>query len=284
MVLTESGLQEFLLGAVPQTVAATVGRPAASADGRTLLQAELAPADAAGYTVIVHNYGVEPVEYRLTVMGGVLIDNAGQTAFSGAVGAAQPRSQAGEGLAVPDWIVESGLLNSMADTAEVSQPERAYAVTARRFTGNLYHPVDRHYLWLEPDGQGADITLALTYDAGTDEVIPGLNFWLLTRDGLRQVMKGARASELNLATGAPAADALGDNVLRANIRLADRGPYVLVVFNESKRPAAYTVAVTGALLGDTYGQTNEAAAAAAEMRAAGLAAAVIPDWLAGVAP
>ncbi len=55
--------------------------------------------------------------------------------------------------------------------------------------------------------------------------------------------------------------------MQATLRIGGEGPYTLIVFNDSTAPVAYTLTVEGALLADTFGQTNEAKAAAAEFAA-----------------
>ncbi len=52
--------------------------------------------------------------------------------------------------------------------------------------------------------------------------------------------------------------------MQATLRIGGQTPYTLIVFNDSATPAAYTLHVEGALLADTFGQTNEAKAAVAE--------------------
>jgi hypothetical protein len=138
------------------------------------------------------------------------------------------------------------------------------SVRARRVSGILANTQERHYLNLATDTGGGEITLTLHY-RGLSDAPSKLNFWVMTQDGVRQLVQGGLAQELNLATGLPVAGEPG--VYRARLRMAQNMLYTVVVFSESDFGADYTLSVAGGILVDRYGQTREAHAAEMEVLA-----------------
>ena len=274
VVLTEEGLHAVLAGTAPQDAALAVGAPLRAAKEGVISRATVPAGAASGYTVVVWNTSNVPVSYALAAQGGILIDGAGQT-------------QQTPAPSRPDELLP--LVTAYAQTATLTEeqviqaaPQFAQgaigavgkgAVTAYRISGSLYQLYDRHFLDLIPSRPDAEITVHLSYDTGFQQVSDGkVNFWVLTQSGLQQVMQGALPKELNLATGQPV-DGGRVGEMQATLRIGGEGPYTLIVFNDSTTPAAYTLTVKGALLADTFSQTNEAKAAVAEVAAAGIAVA-----------
>jgi len=267
-VLTEEGLLAMLSGAAPHEAAIATGRLLRAGEDGVISQAIVLAGESAGYTVVVWNESAAPVSYALTARNGVLIDGSGQTA--------QEPAPAQQDDAYP-------LISAFAQTATLTE-ERVFqaapafvdetpftvskdTVTAYRISGSLFQLYDRHFLDLIPARRDAEITVRLSYDSGFQQTTDGkVNFWVLTKNGLQQVMQGAFPNELNLAAGQPAEDGR-PGVMQATLRIGGEGPYTLIVFNDSTAPVAYTLTVEGALLADTFGQTNEAKAAAAEFAA-----------------
>jgi hypothetical protein len=299
VVLSEDGLRRLLAGADFRDVSITGGSPVQFDPVGNLVEAVVRAPGLGNLTVIVYNESTRPASYTLTVNGGVLVDDSGQTlttdpaqenpaeeAADATTAMDQPvTDQPGEEIAVTTAApaVEADAPASAeaqeAETAvEVATTEEAPAATpsvatgpvsALRLSGSLNRRYDRHYLVLEPSIRDADITLTLSYDPmDRPELIGNLNFLVLTEDGVRRMVQGESPKDLNLATGFPT-NGGPINVLNANFRAAGSGPYSVVVFNDSATPATYVLEVTGALLVDGYGQTNEAVAAAAEIAAGG---------------
>jgi hypothetical protein len=240
------------------------------------------------YTVLVYNNSKLPATYTLDVKGGVLIDDAGQTFSSVKVGAP-------EGEVTVEAARRSGLAKGF-QSAQESTPVAEYkkveyegivkrlgiaeqhavdlpfalrqllpeAVRARRVSGALMNAEDRHYLNLATDTGGGDITLTLRYQ--NDGGVPvHLNFWVMTQDGVRHLVLGGLAQELNLATGLPVPGEAG--VYQARLRMAQNMLYTVVVFSEGDFEADYTLSVEGGILVDRYGQTRESHAAEMEVLA-----------------
>ncbi len=267
-VLTEEGLLAMLSGAAPQEAAIATGKLLRTSEDGVIAQAIVPAGESAGYTVVVWNESAAPVSYSLSARNGVLIDGSGQTVQEPAP--AQPAD------AYP-------LISAFAQTATLTEERVIQAaprfvdetsftvskntVTAFRITGSLFQLYDRHFLDLIPVRPDAEITVRLSYDSGFQQTADGkVNFWVLTKSGLQQVMQGAFPKELNLAAGRPVEDGRPGE-MQATLRIGGEGPYTLIVFNDSTAPIAYTLTVEGALLADTFSQTNEAKAAAAEIAA-----------------
>src|SRR5690606_17513966 len=121
---------------------------------------------------------------------------------------------------------------------------------------------DRHFLNLATDVGGGEVTLTLRYHQERGQPTH-LNFWVMTQDGVRHLVQGGLAEELNLATGLPVAGEPG--VYQARLRMAQNMLYTVVVYSESLAAADYTLAVQGGILVDRYGQTREAQAAEMEL-------------------
>jgi hypothetical protein len=137
-------------------------------------------------------------------------------------------------------------------------------VQARRVSGALLNSQDRHYLNLATDLGAGEVVLTLRYDS--DGGLPThLNFWVMTQDGVRHLVRGGMAQELNLATGLPVVGEAG--VYQARLRMAESMLYTVVVYSEGLVEADYTLSVQGGILVDRYGQTREARAAEMEVLA-----------------
>ena len=278
VVLTEDGMTKFASGIDPMLVKTAVGSPLLFDQVGNRRTALVPGSVETNYTVVVFNNGKLPVTYALQVDGGTLIDDAGQTYSSVTVGA--PLMDAAEGVAqsanraptmdvtlakyegvVKRFGISKPASTSMLAMLQSMMPEH---VRARRMSGALYNWQDRHYLNLATDMGGGEIVLTLRYDS--DGGLPThLNFWVMTQDGVRQLVQGGMAQELNMATGLPVAGEPG--VYQARLRMAENMLYTVVVFSEGMVEADYTLSVQGGILMDRYGQTREAHAAEMELAA-----------------
>jgi hypothetical protein len=267
-VLDEVGLVRLLAGSDPLDVARTVGSPPLVDPAGHRRTALATGVQQAGDTVIVFSRAHGPVSYRLAVQGGLLRDDARQSQALVLVDA--PGQIAPAAAPPPVTLVRRP---AAADTPDLmpwlsslnpAEPPAILApVPARRVTGELARPQERHYLRLAPDGETGEVTLTL--EASVQDGASGqLNFWVLTQDGVRHLTQGALIQELNLASGAPVLSPAGTAMRRAQLAVAGRVAYVVVVTNEQAQPASYSLTVSGGLLYDDFGQTYEAQAAAAE--------------------
>jgi hypothetical protein len=262
VVLTQEGLTRFLAGADPLEVKAAMGSPLLFDQVGNRLTALVPGTNASGYTLIVYNNGLLPVTYTLQVQGGILRDDAGQTFSAVAVDGSIAMPQVIQEIqAVPSRL---GLLPAASApvvaesllTLPATEP-----VKARRVSGMLLDDQTRHYLDLAADPGREEVVLTLRYTGETVEA-GRVNFWVMTQDGVRHLIQGGNAQELNLATGLP----LGGGVYQARLRMAPQVLYTVVVHHNGA-PADYALSVEGGLLVDRYGQTREAQVAALEIMA-----------------
>lgn len=282
VVLTEDGLNQFLAGADPFAVKSAMGSPLLFDQVGNRLTALVPGNHSTGYTVIVYNNAKMPVTYTLQVQGGYLRDDAGQTFSAIIVNAPSAESVVTDssivdmpGLDIAGALQGRGGAMKQLPPHIVLSPTRTSSsllfpepVRARRVSGVLVNAQDRHYLNLAADTGEGDVTLTLRY-TGVGNAPTQLNFWVMTQDGVRHLIQGALAQELNLATGLPVAGEEG--VYAARLRIAQNMLYTVVVFNdgfnEGQSEADYALSVQGGILVDRYAQTREAQAAALEVMA-----------------
>lgn len=270
VVLTEDGMTKFASGVDPLKVKTAIGSPLLfdQVDNR---RTALVPGSLeTNYTVVVFNNGKLPVTYVLQVDGGILVDDAGQSYSALTVGAplmsaADVRvNVAATTVAKYDGVVKRLGMAKPSPIMMLVRDMMPEPVRARRMSGALLNWQDRHFLNLATDTGGGDVVLTLRYVADGGMPIH-LNFWVMTQDGVRQLVRGGLAQELNMATGLPVAGEPG--VYQARLRMAENMLYTVVVFSEGMSEADYTLAVQGGILVDRYGQTREAQAAEMELAA-----------------
>jgi hypothetical protein len=277
VVLSEDGMTKFASGVDPLTVKTAVGNPLLFDKIGNRLTALVPGTLETDYTVVVFNNGKQPATYTLQVEGGILVDDAGQTFTAVEVGAPpveQRRSaplhmvkNAGNPettLAKYEGVVKRFGIEKPVKVVSLLEKLMPEPVHGRRMSGALANWQDRHYLNLATDIGVGEITLTLRYKS--DGGMPThLNFWVMTQDGVRHLIQGGMAQELNLATGLPVAGEPG--VYQARLRMAENMLYTVVVFSEGLMDADYTLSVDGGILVDRYGQTREARAAEMELLA-----------------
>jgi hypothetical protein len=280
VVLTDDGLKQFLAGVDPLVVKTAIGSPLLFDQIGNRLTALVPGNHSTGYTVIVYNNSKMPVSYALQVQGGLLRDDAGQTFSAILVNASEVESTATDSRIIDMAELDiAGALQGYGGSIKEVSPEIVLTpsktptsmllpepVRARRVSGVLMNAQDRHYLNLAADTGEGDITLTLRY-RGVGDVPAQLNFWVMTQDGVRHLIQGALAQELNLATGLPVVGEEG--VYVARLRIAQNMLYTVVLFNDGQSEADYALSVQGGILVDRYAQTREAQAAAMELMALG---------------
>jgi hypothetical protein len=227
--------------------------------------------------VVVFNNGKLPATYTLRVDGGFLLDEAGQSFSALKVetpileAASETVAQAAKSvvteeslLAKYEGIVKRLGIAKPVQTISMLQQLLPEPVRARRVSGALMNSQDRHYLNLATDVGGGEIVLTLRYqqEGGAPT---HLNFWVMTQDGVRQLVQGGMAQELNMAIGLPVAGQPG--IYQARLSMAQNMLYTVVIFSEGMVEADYTLSVQGGILVDRYGQTREAQAAEMELLA-----------------
>jgi len=244
-VLDEDGLRRFVAGADPESLAIAGGAPLQFDRIGNKMGAAFRASGRGHYTVIVYNNSLLPVTYQLTVEGGVLIDSANQTLATGA--------QSTE--ATPTATAEP-------TPAAVEPLNPLGSAAGQRLTGLLSNTIGRHYLSAVPAIRDGTLLFNFHYDPLDQPLLHGsVNFWVLDEAGLNAIIRGEKPVDVNLATGFPVPFTPFPNELQANFNASGKGPYTVVVYNQTALPATYELLVDGGTLYDRYGQTSEAKAA-----------------------
>jgi hypothetical protein len=278
VVLTEDGMKKIAAGVDPVAVKTAIGAPLLFDQVANRLTALVPGSVDSKYTVVVFNNSKLPATYALQVEGGILVDAAGQSFSS--VKVVPPMTEAtmtntaaqqiGGELSADalqtkyEGVVKRLGLAKYAETREIMQELLPEAVRARQVSGALANAQERHYINLATDMGGGEVTLTLRYES-EGGAPTHLNFWVMTQDGVRHLVQGGMAQELNLAVGLPVAGEPG--LYQARIQMAEKMLYTVVVFSEGMTAAEYTLSVQGGILADRYGQTREARAAEMEVLA-----------------
>ena len=99
------------------------------------------------------------------------------------------------------------------------------------------------------------IGLTLAIDPKDNQTVrENVNFWVLTEDGLRRVIAGARPQDLSIAMGMPVQFGTDLGKLSAVFNASGHGKYTIIVFNNSDVPVSYLLTAHGGLLSDETGQ------------------------------
>lgn len=244
-VLDEDGLRRFVAGADPEPLAIAGGAPLQFDRIGNKMGAAFRASGRGHYTVIVYNNSLLPVTYQLTVEGGVLIDSANQTLATGAQSTETTPTATAE--PTPAAVEPLNPLGSAA---------------GQRLTGLLSNTIGRHYLSAVPAIRDGTLLFNFHYDPLDQPLLHGsVNFWVLDEAGLNAIIRGEKPVDVNLATGFPVPFTPFPNELQANFNASGKGPYTVVVYNQTALPATYELLVDGGTLYDRYGQTSEAKAA-----------------------
>ena len=142
------------------------------------------------------------------------------------------------------------------------------ALRATEVRGLLPHRLDRHFFGLEAIRPGEPFAVTLSVEpAAAIQGGTGVNFVVLTEDGLRRFLAGADPAAVKVAQGSPMLfDPMG-NRLTALVPGAATGGYTVIVTNEGTQPVTYRLYAEGGLLRDDAGQTFAAVAIDAEQGA-----------------
>jgi hypothetical protein len=243
-VLDESGLTALVRGAKPGDVNLATGFPSPFGALGELVAAFTASGDGE-YTAVMYNETGESANYAVSADGALLVDRYGQTNESVAA-AAEEAALAATPTPTPEPL-----------PIDTSDPELPFVPRPITLSGTLDTPFEKHYLGLFPDVRNGTVTVLLDYDPKNVEALQGnINFYILNQDGLRRVIAGGRPEDYDVAMGAIVPGGPDEGKLRADFAASGRNEYTLIIFNNSDVPANYTVAVSGAGLEDSAGQTN----------------------------
>jgi len=217
------------------------------------------------YTAIVYNDSASDANFTLSVDNGVLVDGSGQVK---AVGAAEEEEATTETTATTDE--DTAAATPAAAATEVATPVATATEAAATTTtlvaagpfrgatveGELAEQYAQHYLGLEPDQRDGDITLRLTFDPrDNQELARRLGFWVLDDQGFRRYQAGENAGDVAVAAGNRVSTPGEDNVRSASFNASGLGSYTVIVYNNSRVPATYSLSATGGTLVDDAQQT-----------------------------
>jgi hypothetical protein len=163
------------------------------------------------------------------------------------------------------------LLLVIAVMAPLMQPAAVQAAPARQVVinraisvGGSLQADQYHYLGLESVFRDGTVILTLSFDpVNDDEVKGGVNFIVLTEDGLRRVLAGEDPEAVAAFGGSPLDfDPIG-NKKQSIFQVSGRGAYTVIVFNASSKDVSYTLTATNGVLLDDASQVMVITAEAA---------------------
>ena len=257
-VLDEDGMRRYIAGGDIDDLELASGGPVEFDRIGNKLRGSFQDSGRGNYTVVVYNNSPDPASYTLSVVGGVLVENAGQTTIPEGVDGEvlPPSNQPAPAVEEPDPYANLGYV----------------PIRARRVTGELDEIAKRDYFVVDTADYDGTVRMRMTYDPqDVRDLIGKVNFWVLDEDGFRRMVRGDDPREFNVATGFPSPVSEENNVLLASFNPSGTYDYNVVLYNESGTTATYVVAMENAVLVDNYGQTNESKAAAVELAALGSA-------------
>jgi hypothetical protein len=225
--------------------------------------------------VVIYNESVVPAIYALTVNGGIVVDQYGQT-NEAKVAAAETAALSGAGASnaaplnttIPTSVTTPATTTPAADpvtlvsfTDDASEPSATTVPTVtlgvERLAGTLDQAYEHHYLGLVPTIRDGLIVLTLDFDPKDNLALAdNLNFWVLDEEGLKRVIIGSRPEDVGIATGSVVRFGADKGKLRAVINASGKGKYTVVVYNNSAVPATYLLRANGGLLSDETAQTT----------------------------
>jgi hypothetical protein len=254
-VLDQAGLNAIIRGDKPGNVNLATGFPAPFSPFPNDLQANFNASGKEPYTVVIYNQTSIPASYDLVIDGGVLYDRYGQT--SEAKAAAQTTNLAGSQTSNPVATQPLALATDASATTRfvnvaVDLPTNTASSTplgVSQIAGNFQQSYQYHYAALWPTVRNGKIVLSLAFDPSDSKTVrENLNFWVLTEEGLQQVMNGAPPAAYDIATGAYQEFGPYKGKLYAAFTASGYGKYTIIVFTNTDTPARYLLNVDGGLL------------------------------------
>lgn len=273
-VLNETGLAAVVNGQRIELNNVAIGDTNFFFRGPDNVQGASFRATGEAYTIVVYNDSASDANFTLSVDNGVIVDDSGeQVRAVGATAEATPAADATEAVVeapAAAETVETPVATPDATPTEAAAPAPVVAAGPFRGSsvkGELGEQYEQHFLGLEPEQRDSEITVRLTFDPrDNQELARRMNFWVLDETGLRRYQAGENASDVAIANGNRVNTPGDENVRQAVFTAPGLGAYTVIVYNNSRIPATYELAATGAVLVDDSLQTlsaQEAAPAAA---------------------
>lgn len=254
-VLDEDGLRRMINGEKAVDLNLATGFPVPYSPHLNEVQASFTASGHGPYTVVVYNNAPISATYALSIDGGLLIDQYGQTNEAKAAAvemAALARKKAPTTSALAPQTPTAALTTT--NVVAASTPTTATIFGVDTLAGALTQAYQNRYIGLTPELLDGTIGLTLTFDPKDNQTVrENVNFWVLTEDGLRRVINGARPEDLAIAMGMPVQFDAEQNKLSAVFNASGHGKYTVIVFNNSNVPVHYLLSAKGGLLADETG-------------------------------
>lgn len=258
-VLDQAGLNAIIRGDKPVDVNLATGFPAPFSPFPNDLQANFNASGKEPYTVVVYNQTPITASYELLIDGGTLYDRYGQTIE--AKTAAPPVSQSANTLIVPaatpvatplatdTAMTTFTLVSATGDTTAPVASTQPVPLGVSQLVGSFQGAYQHHYFALWPTLRDGTVVLSLAFEpSDSKDLRENLNFWVLTEEGLQQVINGAPPMAHDIAMGAYQEFGPYKGKLHAAFNASGRGKYTVIVFSNSETPARYLLnAETGLL-------------------------------------
>jgi uncharacterized surface protein with fasciclin (FAS1) repeats len=230
----------------------------------------------AKYTLVVSNESSQDANFTLRVTNGFITDESNQVVNPSAPVTTTTTTTTTAPVAAPTVAptaaapvtTTAGTTATTPAAAPTAAPTavapaaptvgQLTVVTGTALSGDLPNQDDQHFLGLQPDGSDVQMTLRLTFDPqDNSELARRLNFWVLTAQGLQQIVNGSdEASDIAIATGNRVFR--GQNNERvASFRSSGTGAFTVIVYNNATVPGSYNLTVEGGTLIDDAAQTKE---------------------------
>jgi len=253
-VLDEAGLNAIIRGDKPANVNLATGFPAPFSPFPNDLQANFNASGKEPYTVVVYNQTEIPANYAMAIEGGTLYDRYGQTneaktAASGVTTETVSVLSTATPIPLPTAAPAVVLVADTETAAPVNQAIQLLPLGVAQLAGNFQAAYQHHYIALAPTLRDGTVVLSLAFDPSTSKSLrENLNFWVLTEEGLQQVINGAPPSAYDIATGAYQEFGPYKGKLYSTFNASGRGRYTVIVFSNSDTPARYLLTAEGGLL------------------------------------
>lgn len=257
-VLDQAGLNAIIRGDKPVDVNLATGFPAPFSPFPNDLQANFNASGKEPYTVVVYNQTPITASYELLIDGGTLYDRYGQTIEAKA--AAPPTTQdviilnasttpVATPLPTDATAPTFTLVGATGDIAPSLHSVQSVPLGVTQLVGSFQLAYQHHYFALWPTLRDGTVVLSLAFaPSDSKELRENLNFWVLTEEGLQQVIDGAPPMAHDIATGAYQDFGPYKGTLYAAFNASGRGKYTIIVFSNSDAPARYLLTVEGGLM------------------------------------
>ncbi|MBK8051236.1 MAG: fasciclin domain-containing protein [Anaerolineales bacterium] len=242
------------------------------------------------YTIVVYNDSQADANFTLTAENGLIEDDSDQVSIPGAEAtdeAAAPTEAAATEEATAAATPAAAVAVTGTTAAAATPAATAAAapvttvapgpVTGQEFTGTLPNQYDQHILALAPTNRDGEVTLTLAFDPqDSTELARRINFWVMDQEAFKRYLAGDAPSAVAVAAGSRESG----NTRATTFKTTGFGPYSVIVYNNSRVPAEYSLRVDGGILEDDSNQTvtaqlaNGGASTAATTDAAAAPAAV----------